>query len=187
MKRITNIGLLVVIVVTLAYTSCRKFEKFPLEPEIKYDNFLLENDQNGVTRRGVLVITYTDGDGDLGLAPGDTLPPYNFGGEYYYNMIIKYFEMHEGEWEEVHLVFENLPEQTVDTLTFNARIPVLTPITGNQAIKGFIQDTMFLFNPLSKKEYDTIKFSVYIIDRALNKSNTVETPAIIVKRDTTLF
>ena len=188
MKLITNIGLIVIILFILVYSSCRRFEDFPDEPVIKYNNFLLENDiETGVTQRGVLIITYTDGDGNIGLAPGDTLPPFNYGSKYYYNMIITYYEMHHGEWEETPLVYWNAEDQEFDTLTFNARIPVLTPLSGNQAIKGFIQDTLFLYNPLSKKEYDTIKFGVSIIDRALNESNTVETPAIIVKRDSPLI
>lgn len=188
MKRITNIGFVAIILVMLVYSSCRQFEDFPDEPVIKYDNFLIETEaETGITTRGVLAITYTDGNGDLGLAEWDTLPPHNYGSLYYYNMIITYYEMHFGEWEQTDLVYWNNEDQQFDTLTFNARIPVLTPLTGNQAIKGFIQDTLFLYNPLSEKEYDTIKFDVFIIDRDLNESNTVETPTIIVQRDTTIF
>ena len=169
----------------MVYSSCQNFEDFPDEPRITYDNFLLETDvQSGITTRGVLVINYTDGDGNIGLADWDTLPPFNYGSKYYYNLIITYYEMHFGEWEETPLVYWNNEDQQYDTLTFNARIPVLTPPSGNQAIKGFIQDTLFLYNPLSEKTYDTIKFSVYIIDRLLNESNEVETPPIIVVRDT---
>ena len=68
-------------------------------------------------------------------------------------------------------------DQEFDTLTFNARMPVLTPPSGNQAIKGVIQDTMYIYNPLS--DFDTIKFTAYIIDRALNESNQIETPPIV--------
>jgi len=35
------------------------------------------NTQTGITERGVLVFSYTDGDGDLGLASKDTLFPYD--------------------------------------------------------------------------------------------------------------
>ena len=185
MKQITNIGLIIIISTILVYASCRKFEDFPDEPQITYSGFLLENNiETGVTYRGVLIIDYQDGNGDIGLMPGDTFPPFNYGSDYYYNLVIKYFELQNGEWEEVHLVYEDVQNQTYDTLTFSARMPVLTPKSGSQSISGFIQDTLFLYNPLSEKEYDTIKFSVYIIDRALNESNIVETPAIIVKRDT---
>lgn len=185
-RKLTNIGLLTIVVAFLVIASCQRFEEFPDIPEIKYNSFLLESDlETGVTTRGVLVIDYTDGDGNIGLPSWDTAPPFNYGSKYYYNMIIDYFEMKNGEWEEVFLVTWNVDKQEFDTLTFNARIPVLTPINGNLAIKGFIQDTLFLYNPLSEKLYDTIKFSTYIIDRDLNESNVVETPAIIVKRDTT--
>ena len=185
MRRITNIVLLSGIISLLLYSSCQKFEQFPDEPIITYDGFLLENDlETGVTYRGVLILRYQDGNGDIGLASWDTMPPFNYGSEYYYNLVISYFEMRNGEWEEVFLVFENIQNQTYDTITFSARIPILTPINNNQAISGFIQDTLFLYNPLSEKLYDTIKFSAYIIDRALNKSNVIETPPIIVKRDT---
>lgn len=187
MKRnLTNIALLAIIAGLLWFVSCKRFEEFPIQPIITYNNFLLENDlETGVTYRGVIILDYTDGDGNIGLASWDTMPPFNYGSEYYYNMIITYFEMNNGEWEEVDLVYWNVGKQEYDTLTFNARIPVLIPPNREQAIKGFIQDTLFLYNPLSDDLYDTIKFSVYIVDRDLNESNTVETPAIIVKRDTT--
>jgi hypothetical protein len=185
-RKLTNIGLLAIVVTFLALASCQRFEDFSDIPEIKYSGFLLESEaETGITTRGVLVIDYTDGDGNIGLPAWDTMPPFNYGSKYYYNMIINYYEMKNGEWEEVFLVTWNVDNQEFDTLTFNARIPLLTPVTGNQAIKGFIQDTLFLYNPLSENAYDTIKFSTYIIDRDLNESNIVETPAIIVKRDTT--
>lgn len=188
LRYITNIVLLAIITGLLGFVSCQRFEEFPIEPIIKYNSFLLENDyETGVTYRGVLILDYTDGDGNVGLGDWHTMPPFNYGSKYYYNMIIKYFVMTNGEWEEEHLVTWNVDSQQFDTLTFNARIPVLIPPEREQAIKGFIQDTLFLYNPLAEDLYDTIKFSVYIIDRDLNESNTVETPAIIVKRDTTLF
>jgi len=185
-RKLTNIILLSLILAFVLVVSCQRFEEFPLTPQITYNGFLLESDvETGVTTRGVLIIDYTDGDGNIGLPSWDTAPPFNYGSKYYYNMIIDYYEMKNGKWEEVFLVSWNVDKQDYDTLTFNARLPVLSPPSGNQAIKGFIQDTLFLYNPLSKNLYDTIKFSTYIIDRDLNESNVVETPAIIVKRDTT--
>jgi len=158
--------------------SCRKFEDFPDIPAITYDNFLtLMNPQSGITERGVLIFSYTDGDGDLGLASRDTLFPYDKDGDYYYNLIIKYFEKQNGVFIEVPLLSWNSDSSYYDTLTFNSRFPVLTPISGNPAIKGVFQDTLFIYNPLS--EFDTIKFKAYIIDRALNKSNEIETQEIV--------
>lgn len=178
MKRHTKIGLFLFLAAALFYGSCQKFEEFPDEPVISFNNYLLEyNPETGITERGVLIINYTDGNGDLGLRPRDTFPPYNYGGEYYYNMIIDYYEMQNGDWVLVPLIFPDPETGENDTLTFSVRIPLLTPINNDQAIKGFIQDTMYIYNPLS--DFDTIKFSTYIIDRALNKSNVIETPPIV--------
>ena len=78
MNNITKILILVLIVGTVVL-SCRKFEDFPDIPAITYDNFVvLMNTQTGITERGVLVFSYTDGNGDLGLDKGDTLPPFNW-------------------------------------------------------------------------------------------------------------
>lgn len=178
MRLHTKIALFLLSAGLLLFSNCTRFEDYPIEPVIAYHDFLLlQNPETGITERGVLMISYTDGDGDIGLKPGDTIPPFNYGGEYYYNMVIDYYEMQNGKWQLIPLVFPNPETGENDTLTFSVRIPNLTPASGNQSIKGIIQDTVFIYNPLS--DFDTIKFSVYIIDRALHKSNTVETPPII--------
>lgn len=178
MRLHTKIVLILFVAGLVAFASCRRFEDYPAEPQIAFDNFvLLLNEQTGITEQGVLSISYKDGDGDIGLDPGDTLEPFNYGSTYYYNMIIDYYEKQNGEWKLVPLVYQNPETQENDTLTFSVRIPNLTPTSGNQSIKGIIQDTMYIYNPLS--QFDTIKFSVYIFDRALHKSNVVETPEII--------
>ena len=64
-----------------------------------------------------------------------------------------------------------------DTLTFNSRFPRLLKDFEDQPIQGQFSDTLFILNPLS--DYDTIKFSAYIIDRALHESNVIETPEIV--------
>ena len=174
-----KIGLILTGIIGALFFSCRKFEEYPIEPVITYDNFtLLLNPQTGKTERGVLSISYTDGDGDLGLKPRDTFPPFNRGSEYYYNFIVKYYEKQNGEFVEVPLLSWNPDEQKYDTITFNSRFPWLTPDHGNMAIKGVIQDTMYVNNPLS--DFDTIKFKVSIYDRALHLSNEIETPEIVV-------
>lgn len=158
--------------------SCRKFETFPIEPVITFKEFLVEiNPQTNISERGILKFTYTDGDGDLGLDPHDTLPPFHRSGSYYYNMIIKYYEKQHGKFVEIPLLSWNPDSLYYDTITFNARIPNLTPESGNMAIRGEVQDTLFIYNPLS--DFDTIKFSVFIYDRALHKSNEIETDPII--------
>ncbi len=174
---ITKILILIVIIMTIV-PSCQKFEEYPEIPEIEYIGFpLLLNTQTNITERGILTFSYKDGDGDLGLNSRDTLSPFDKVSPYYYNLIIEYFEKQNGVFVEVPLLSWNSDSARFDTLTFNSRFPVLTPISGNMNIKGTFEDTLYIYNPLS--EYDTIKFRFFIYDRALNKSNVLETGEII--------
>ncbi len=171
--------ILFIILGLILIISCRKEEEYPLEPIINFENFVfLQNTQTGEINTGLLQIGYTDGDGDIGLDQGDTLSPYQKSGEYYYNLIIRYYEQQQGEFVEVPLVRYNPETQTYDTSSFSARIPPLIPKDQTEAIKGVIEYEIFVNNPLSI--YDTIKFEVQLIDRALNKSNSVSTPTIIL-------
>jgi len=68
------------------------------------------------------------------------------------------------------------------SMTNNSRIPVITPNGQNKSIKGDIEVILFINNPKPNVQYDTICFDVSIVDRALNMSNTIRTPEIIVKK-----
>ena len=134
MKISAKIGLIIIGIIGTFMVSCRKFEKYPIEPVITFDNF-------------TLLLNY---------------------------------ERQNGTFVEVPLLSWNPDTQKYDTITFNGRFPNLTPEHGNKAIKGVIQDTLYVNNPLS--DFDTIKFKVSIYDRALHKSNEVETPMVVVKK-----
>ncbi|GAB4318974.1 MAG: hypothetical protein Kow00127_11080 [Bacteroidales bacterium] len=148
--------------------SCSTEEVYPVIPEISFEEFvLLYNPQSGINERGVLKISFKDGDGDIGLYQNETEPPYD------YNLFIRYFEIQNGDTTEVLLI----DPVSGDTANFNARIPLLTPEGHNKSIKGEIEDTLFVYNPLS--QFDTIMFSVYLVDRMLHQSNTIYTPLIV--------
>lgn len=123
-------------------------------------------------------ISFTDGDGDIGL-PDDTMPPYNPHGKFYYNYIISYMEKKGGQWK-YYLLF-NPETSQYDTVNFNSRIPWLTPEAGNKAIKGEIELHMTILRPV-EANYDTVRFDAFIYDRALHKSNVIRTPETVIKR-----
>ncbi|MBN1199909.1 MAG: hypothetical protein JXA23_11200 [Bacteroidales bacterium] len=149
-------------------TSCIKQEEFSDIPEISYRQFVTLFDTGQFAVRGILSFDFQDGNGDIGLDPGDTFPPYNRGGEYYYNLVIRYFEKRDSVYVEVVL-----------DPPFSARIPVLNPDYPGKAIKGFIADTLAM-NPVPA--YDTIRFEFFIYDRALNMSNVLTTPDIVLRK-----
>ena len=152
----------------LLFAGCMKKQSYPEIPQISFLGFETYYDTAKVLRTGILAISYQDGNGDIGLSPGDTFSPYQRGGPYYYNYVIDYFEKRNGVFTKVDLV-----------IPFSRRIPVLTPFDPGRAIKGFIYDTIGLYPP---PPYDTIMFEAFIYDRALNKSNVITTPEIIIRR-----
>ncbi|MFH1120569.1 MAG: hypothetical protein V1775_12165 [Bacteroidota bacterium] len=157
--------------------SCKKYEDYPPEPTIQFMDFILLPDDQGIDQRGVLRLSFADGDGNIGLYDYDTLPPYD------YNLFVKYFERQNGVFREIFLITSDIINDTTivyDTANFNGRIPILTPAGKNKAISGEIEDTLFVNNPLSA--FDTIMFEAYILDRELNKSNIIQTPPIIIKK-----
>ena len=147
--------------------GCLQDEEYPIIPEIVYEDFiLLLNTQSGIIERGVLKFSFKDGDGDIGLHQSDVDPPYDF------NLFIDYFEIQNKDTVQIFLV----DPASGDTSTFNARIPILTPKGSDKSIKGEIEDTLFIYDPTSA--FDTIMFKVYLVDRALHKSNVIQTPLI---------
>lgn len=151
----------------IVFANCTRQEIYPVIPEITYDDFvLLYNNNTGMVDHGVLKLSFKDGDGDIGLLPSETDPPYD------YNLFIEYYEIRNKD--SVHVTNSPL---SGDTLVFHARIPILTPKGSNKAIKGEIQDTLLINYPNS--EFDTIFYKVYLLDRALHQSNTIYTPLIL--------
>lgn len=164
-KFITYSALLIVFSAILV--SCLRDEEYPIIPEIVYEDFiLLFNTQTQNIERGVLKISFKDGDGDIGLYDSDTAAPYD------YNFFVTYYEIQNTDTVEIFLV----DPISGDTSNFNARIPILTPKGSDKSIKGEIEDTLFIYDPTSS--YDTIMFKVYLMDRALHKSNELTTPLI---------
>lgn len=168
MKKITVYLTFIIIPGILFITGCLKKESFSDIPAIELVGFTEVFDTGQYAVKGIITVSFQDGDGDIGLNTGDTLPPYHKGGKYYYNFVVTYFEKRNGIYDTVPL-----------DPPYSARIPVLTPDNPNKAIKGLITDTLIL-NPVP--EFDTVRFTVMIYDRRLNPSNMVSTSDIILKK-----
>jgi hypothetical protein len=158
---------IILISVFLTFFSCGKDEEFSIIPEIEFVSFK-KLPVNGIDYRGVLKFSFKDRDGDIGLTEADTVEPYK------YNLFIHYYEKQNGEFVDYEFP---------DTVTPpHGRIPDIRPEGQNKTIKGTIEDTIFINDFDLSETYDTLKLDVYILDRALHKSNVITTPEIIVKK-----
>lgn len=174
MKKQHFMGLLFL---ALAAVACQKPVEYPIEPHIAYEGFTyLFNADSTFSGEGIVSFSYTDGDGDLGLDDGDTLPPFGINDTYYYNMVIDYLKYVNGAFVKMPLLSWNPQTQSYDTVSFNARFHRLRDNDDPKAISGVMEYTLPVQNPLSPN--DTIKFEIRVIDRALHESNVIQTDPI---------
>lgn len=158
-----------IVAIALLLSSCFKKEEYPLEPVISFDSF----SQNGDSAN--IVFNFTDGNGDIGLNDYDTLSPYNIDSEFHYNLYINYFEKDDqiGWTEGVDL--------QGNPIVYKYRIEPISIKGKTKGIKGKIDVNMgnLYYNVLSDQS-DTIKYNIQVIDRALNKSNIIESNEIVL-------
>jgi len=158
-----KIGLLAVLILLIA--ACRKPDTYPDTPVITFKSISTTKSSAGYDVSSHVVISFTDGDGDIGYNSfgngaiyDDTLSPY------YSNFVVKVFQKKNGVW-------------TADTIKLPGRIPYLTPEGNNKALKGDIaMDLPLPFGVVN----DTMRYDIFIYDRALHQSNTVTTSEIII-------
>lgn len=168
MKQAPKIYFILLLLLISMAPSCVKEEQYPVEPAITFLDFGVYRDVGDKDSVGVITISYTDGDGDIGLNAGDTVEPYK------YNYFLKFMEQVNGTLTEVE------PADT--NITFNARIPMLTPNGRNKNIKGEIAMSLELYFSRNILKSDTVAFEIYIKDRALHASNLIRTPLFIIKK-----
>lgn len=147
--------------------SCFKSEEFPVIPIISEPEFVFSNDS------ARLSFSFTDGDGDIGLSPEEIQAPYNAESYYYYNLYLDYYEKDDVEgWQRGR-------DLAGDSIVFQYRLKPIIVKGKARGIKGTMDVAIVnFFNPFSDQS-DTIKYSIKLIDRALNESNVIETQPII--------
>ncbi len=177
--------------------SCQTPPDFPDTPKIKFIE-LKEIDENNLG----LVFEFEDGDADLGLLSTQTNPPYH---EYNYitadgdtappdpfppsntvdsvknltfsNAIVYTYLLVDGEFVKS---FYGIDFNTFDTIPRpDLRFPPVSQKVQNQPVSGtievFINTEFFPY-----KSTDTLRFELYIFDRALHASNRVNTTSFTV-------
>jgi hypothetical protein len=177
----------VAVLVPVLFYGCKGNEIYPIVPSITLKDVEVLYKPDNTDSLLTLVISYKDGDGDIGLDPGDTFPPYNSNSlgpppnypntnRFYNNVWIDYYQKINGAYSRPMVPF------TTDTIAFDVRVTNLTPEGSHKAIRG---DISVLFAALDQGyigRSDTIKLKVRLVDRALHVSNEIETPDLYLKR-----
>ena len=171
-KTMKKIKLPVIFILTLGATvACIKVEQLPPRPSIEFTSFEVFDTLDilgNVSKGGRLLFRFEDGDGDLGLtAPVGSQTDTT-------NLNLELFRKIDGTMVRVTDKFDPM-------LPYDAyRIPFMERLGQNQILRGSISVT-FIYQ--SYKQGDTIRYSFFVKDRALNISNIEETAEIVVSEN----
>ncbi|PIP54490.1 MAG: hypothetical protein COX07_05055 [Bacteroidetes bacterium CG23_combo_of_CG06-09_8_20_14_all_32_9] len=161
--------LFIIIALSVFWTSCRKPQKFSEIPELKFISIPLKDTHDTLgnpIRRAQLTFYLVDGNGDIGFNEGDTLPPYQITGDYYYNLFIEMYELKNGNFTLVDLA-----------APFYFRTTNIEPVGQNKTLKCTIYVNLDFYIPVI---WDSVKFDFYMYDRALHKSNIASTGLMLL-------
>jgi hypothetical protein len=152
--------------------GCPAPRVLPDIPRVEFKSFTLDEKTNplgGKVLTGELVFDFEDGDGDIGFEAG-----YFGGGDTAsqpdstkYNLFLTMHEKVDGKY------------RMIDTSELESkpfyRIPPLDREGQNKTLRGEIKVDIEYFTI----DYDTLKYSFYLMDRAFHRSNTDTTTEII--------
>ena len=164
MKKIKYI--LSIAFIIIVFTQCYKQRNYPPEPKIDFRQVFVFDTTDQLGNKIYLYSVYfkiLDGDGNFGLHEEDTLDEFYEDTTYIYNFFAELFYLENGEIHEFPV-----------ELSFNSSIPYVEPVGLNDYYKALI---IYDFE-IPFEIPNPIKLEFYIIDRALNKSNTQSTPWI---------
>ena len=153
--------------------ACKKLkETYPVEPEIEFKSFFAYDKYNAL-----VVYKFTDGDGDIGLKPEDTIGDFNKNSIYYYNLYIKtYYKNSQGVFKDT-LIFDTQTNK-IDSGLIRQRIQFIENTTKDSYLRGEIQISLNGYR--QSINHKIVKYKIYMYDRAKNKSNVIETPELVV-------
>lgn len=154
---------IVLVISVLGIASCYKTPSYPVEPHIDFQDYSVTQPYT-ITDTGNLRISFTDGDGDLGMlsnSDSGTLSKI-------YITNIKY---------SLPSVPRNIPiiPQKGTTKAISGTIDI--KLAGSGGV-GLLDESSCL---LIQHPLDTLTFSIYIMDRAGHKSNVITTPPLVVQ------
>ena len=168
--------------------SCTNVPDFPNTPAIvlkSIDIFpgVVQGTPNPNIDSIKITLSFQDGDGNLGLYPNDTLPPYNetnadgTPNPFHFNYFIDFFHKQNGVYVE---------KSFSDGFSFNGRFFIREePFTQARPLEGDLDYTFAITkNGVFGSDIfdgDTILFEVQIADRDLNLSNKISTEDIILE------
>lgn len=149
------------VIVLLLMSGCQKPESYPIVPSVSFQSVEIRDGVDVLdnkVKQVRLTLYVIDGDGNVGLNEWDTLGMFDKDSLYHNDLFITLLEKKNGVFDTVDLAAPH-----------NYRIPFLQPEGQNKAVKGNIY--IDIEYNIDLFDYDTIKYSFFLVDLDLNISN----------------
>lgn len=177
---------LILLAIVAGASQCKEIiigPNFGAVPKISYRRYdvkrnIIEPKLGNRVDELILVIHFEDGDGDLGLTSDDRennprfklRNPDGTFNDYYYNYFATAERRINGQFVEIN---QGVP--------FTGAFPPLKPDGKPGPIEGELEYSLF-FPLVDTPPNDTLRFSIQIVDRALNLSNQVTTELVVINQ-----
>jgi hypothetical protein len=171
-------------VILLFAVSCNKVPSFSDTPIIRFKsvNYTPRTNLDGNDRLSV-VVSFQDGNGDLGLNANEQDPPFNYlnpdssiNPNFFNFFITILVQQTDGSFEPYQFPVG------FESISLNGRFLRLKDEERPAPLEGEINYTKDLaFADLPNLSNQTVKLSIFIQDRALNRSNTVESDTFVIR------
>ena len=161
-----HISVVLVSLLVLSLGSCLEKQDFPNEPKLEFVGFSQAVPQGAIDSIGVVHLTFTDGDGNLGLNISDSTGRFHPDSFYNTNLFIFPFKKIEGVFAPAFVFTDN-----------HVRISPRLSDSDNP-IEGDI-DASVLYparTSLDVSDTVTLKWEIYLVDRDFNHSNIITSP-----------
>lgn len=158
--------------------SCVKKPTYSSTPLIKYNNVFRYGHNQSNPDSIEVAINFEDEEGDVGLEQSDTFGIFKNGNlflVYYYDSANVPSPYH---WLPYDATSPPLPPFDTTIIVFRVP-PVLPPNETSQPMKGTIYAKLKKNPFIALPGHKIIKYKIYLYDKAMHKSNTIDTDPII--------
>jgi hypothetical protein len=154
-------GTIVIALFAVAIGGCTPDPVFPVEPMLTFKEFIQRPGSDSLD----VVFSFTDGDGDIGVAVNSSDS----------NMVLTAY--HRDPASGLWVVVDNPnTANPLDSLCYTYRIPKLA--AGQEGLEGDIYVTINkTFLALTE---DTLQFNAFLLDQSRNRSPYVRTPEVVL-------
>jgi hypothetical protein len=152
-------GIFLFLLLGAGFYGCVPQPVYPDEPSLKFKEF---RPQHSGSDSLTAVFTFTDGDGDIGLAPTD--PDSNF-----------LMTVYVPDASQNYHVLDNSQTVQSDSIYYPYRISHLT--AGQAGLEGDIYVTILHKSFIGR---DTLQFNAFLLDQSHHRSNYVRTDPVVL-------